>query len=64
MAGYLLDRPHTNWSLQNSHGHVKNSIENVGNNIVIIMYGAGWVLEISGGSLCKVYVCLTGMLYP
>ena len=33
------------------------------NNIVIAMYGASWVLEISGGPLCKGYDCLATILY-
>ena len=33
------------------------------NNIVITMYGVRRVLEISGGTLCKVYDCLIAMLY-
>ena len=42
---------------------VKYSIENIINNTVITMYGARWVLEISWGIVCKVYDCLTTMLY-
>ena len=45
------------------HGNTKYSIGNIVNNIVITMYGARWVLEISGGTLCKVYDCLTIMWY-
>ena len=54
----------TNWQLQNSHEDVRYSIGNVVNNIVITKYGASLLLEISRGSLCKVYDCLTTMLYP
>ena len=36
----------------------------ISNNILIILYGARWVLEISEGTLCKVYDCLTTMLTP
>ena len=39
----------------NSHGDVKFSIGNIVNNIVITMYGARWVLELSRGSLCILY---------
>ena len=49
----------TNWQLQNSRGHVKYSI---GNNTVITMDGARWVLDLSGEYLCKLCNCLTGML--
>ena len=38
----------TNWWLQNSHEDIKCSIGNIVNNIVIAMYGARWVLELSG----------------
>ena len=43
----------TNWQLHYSIGDVKQSIENIVNNIVISMYDARWVLELLGGSLCK-----------
>ena len=55
-------RSSTNWWLQNSHEDVKYSIGDIVNNIVIIMHGARWVLEIVGGMLCNVYDCLTTML--
>ena len=38
----------TNWYSQNSHGDVKYSTRNIGNNIVINTYGVGWVLALSG----------------
>ena len=38
----------TNWSLQNSHGDVKYSIESIFTNIVIVMDGVRWVLELLG----------------
>ena len=41
---------------------VKYSIGNVVNT-VITMYGVRWVLEILGGTLCKVYAWLTTTLY-
>ena len=47
---------------QNSHEDVKYSIGNVVNNIVRTVYGTRWVPEISGGTLCKVYDCLTTTL--
>ena len=50
--------------LQNSHGDVKYSIGNIINNVVITMYDAQWVLEISGGTLYKVYNCEITMLHP
>ena len=37
----------TNWLLQNSHKDVKYSMGNRVINIVITIYGASWVLEIS-----------------
>ena len=42
---------------------VKSSTGNVVNNSVITMYCARWVLELSGGPLCKAHDCLTTMLY-
>ena len=47
----------------NSHGVEKYSIGEIGNNTVIPMYGARWVLEISEETLVK-YDCLTTMLHP
>ena len=44
------------------HRGVKYSRENTVNHITITLYGARWVLKISGGSLCKVYDRLTTML--
>ena len=44
----------TNWQLQNIHGDVKYSIGNIVSNIVMTVYGARWVLEISEDTLCKV----------
>ena len=41
----------------------KYSIGNRVNNIVIAMLAARWVLGISGETLCKIYDCLTTMLY-
>ena len=32
----------SNWLLQNSHGDVKYSIENIVNNSLITMYGVRW----------------------
>ena len=51
------------WQLQNSHGDVKYSIGNIGNNIAITMCDARWALEIWRGTFCKVYDCLTSKLY-
>ena len=53
----------TNWQLQNSHGDVKYSVGYIVNNIVMTTYGVRRVLEILGGTCCKVYCCLTTMLY-
>lgn len=39
--------------------NVKYSTGNLVSNIVISIYGARWVLELSGGSLCKLHKCLT-----
>ena len=39
----------TNWQLQNNHRDVKYSVGNVVNNIVLIMYGVTWVLDLLGG---------------
>ena len=52
----------TDWWLQNSPRNVKHSIGNIANNIVITIYGARKVLEISGESLCKLYNFLTTRL--
>ena len=52
-----------NWYVQNRHGEVKYNGRNMANNIVITMYGARWVLEILGGTHCKVYNSLNTMLY-
>ena len=52
----------TNWQLQNSHRDVKYSRGNSVKTTVITMYNAKWVLEILGGTLCKVHDCLTMML--
>ena len=51
----------TNWLLQNNHRDVRYSIGNVVNNTVITMYGATWLLDLSGGSLHKLYTCLCTM---
>ena len=40
------------------------SIGNVVNNIVITMYGARWVLRLSGGSLHKLHNCLSLCCIP
>ena len=53
----------TNWWLHSSQGDVKFSIENMVSNIVITMYGARRVLDLSGGTLYKLDNCLTTMLY-
>ena len=37
-----------NWQFQNSDGNIKCNVTNIVNNIAITMYGARWVLEISG----------------
>ena len=39
----------TNWQLQNSHGGVKYRIGNIVSNIIIIIYGARWGLDLWGG---------------
>ena len=54
----------TNWQLQNSHRDVKYSIGNIVNSIVITMYGARQVLELSGRPLHKLYKCLTVCYIP
>ena len=46
------------WQLQKSHGDGKYSTGDIVNNI-ITLYGARRALETSGGTLCKVYDCLT-----
>ena len=53
----------TNWQLQNSHADIKYSIGGIFNNIAITMYGTRGALEISGGTLCKVYEFLTTVTY-
>ena len=45
--------------LQNSRGDGKCSVGNVVNNVAVTLYGTGWALGISGGTLGKVYDCLT-----
>ena len=52
----------TNWQLQNSGEDVKCSIGSIVNSVIIIMYGVRWVLDLSGGSLCKLYKYLTTIL--
>ena len=50
---------HTNWQLQKSHRHVKHSVGNPVNNIVITLHGARWALQVSGEPHCKlVHGCL------
>ena len=44
-------------------GHVKYSIGNTVNNMVITVYGIRWIVDLSGGSLRKLYKCLTTILY-
>ena len=61
--GGKVEKCKGNRKLQTSHKDVKNSTGNVVDHIVITMYGARWVLELSGGSLCKLYNCLITMLY-
>ena len=39
--------------LQKSHRDVKYNIGNIVNNIVITMYDASWILEITEGTLLK-----------
>ena len=55
------------WEVQigssNRREAVNYSMGNVVDNIVITLYGARWVLEISGGALCKMCDCLNTMLY-
>ena len=53
----------TNWQLHYSIGDVKQSIENIVNNIVITICDTWWILRISGGTHCKVYGYLTTTLY-
>lgn len=43
----------TDWQLRNNHGDVNYSVGNIDDDIVITMYGARWILEISGGTLMK-----------
>ena len=45
----------TDWWLPNNYGDIKCSVGNIPvvDIIVITMYGAGWVLEISKGPLCE-----------
>ena len=53
----------TDWQLQKSRGDVKSRTGNLVSNITVTMYTARWVLEISRGTLYKVYDCVTTMLY-
>ena len=43
----------TDWQLQNNDGDVNCSVGNIDDNTVITMYGAIWILGISGGTLMK-----------
>ena len=52
----------TDRQLQNSHRDVKYSVGNIVNNILIIMCGLRWVLEI-WETLCKICDCLPTTLY-
>ena len=52
-GGEMGEKAEGSNKLQNSHGDVKYSIENIVNNIAITMYGAGWALELSRRSLSK-----------
>ena len=42
----------TNWWLHHRHKDVKHNIGNTVVNIAMTLYGARWVLEISGETLC------------
>ena len=53
----------TNWQLQNSHGDKKYTLRHTVSNIVVTKYGARCLTDLSGGSLCKLYKCLTTMRY-
>ena len=46
-----------------NHRYVNYPIGNMVNNMAITMYGVWCVLKISWGTLCKVYDCLTTMLF-
>ena len=46
-----------------SEDEQKYSIGNTVNSIVITLYGARWILEISGGTFCKVYYHLSIILH-
>ena len=50
-------------AVRTSPGDVKHSLGNIISPIVITMYGARRMLEISGGTLCEVSDCLTTMLH-
>ena len=45
-----------------SHG-VTGSTEDIGDNVVITVYGVGGALDLSGGLLRELYKCLIAMLY-
>lgn len=49
----------TNWQLQNGHRVVKYSTGNTVNDILITVYGARWILEISGEQFVKYSVLYT-----
>ena len=51
----------THWQSQNSYGDVKYSIGNIVTNIIIV-YGARWVLDLSGGSLVN-YINVQPLCY-
>ena len=51
------------WQLTKQSWECKVQHKKYSQYIVITIHGARWVLEMSGGTLCKVYNCLTTLLY-
>ena len=49
--------------LQNNSGDLKDGLGNTVINVVVIMCGASWVLELPGETLCKVREWLTTVLH-
>ena len=59
----MKDLRTADWQLQNSHGDVNYSMGKRVSNIVMTMYGAGWIIEILRCTICRIYDCLATVLY-
>lgn len=61
-AVWMGEKGEGSTKLQHRHGDVKSSIGNRVSNMIITMYGAKWVLELSGRSLHTLHDCLTATI--